>query len=124
MYAAGLNVVVNTLYVICGDPGWQPPSISPRAGHRGFAWLNSCKLEASGVSPRPSDFFFGNIPADLITVSTTTKPVPVFQTKMPAVIQVHFCDLCVSSIAPDRLPQSWSHDSLEEKLRIFGTQPN
>ena len=58
MYAAGLNVVVNTLYVICGDPGWQPPSISPRAGHRGFAWLNSCKLEASGVSPRPSDFFW------------------------------------------------------------------
>ena len=54
-----------------------------------------------------------------ITVSTTTKPVPVFQTKMPAVIQVHFCDLCVSSIAPDRLPQSWSHDSLEEKLRIL-----
>jgi hypothetical protein len=23
VYAAGLNVVVNTLYVICGDPEWQ-----------------------------------------------------------------------------------------------------
>lgn len=46
-------------YVVC-YMWWSRVAtwISPRAGHRGFAWLNSCKLEASGVSPRPSDFFW------------------------------------------------------------------
>jgi hypothetical protein len=60
-------------YVVC-YMWWSRVAtwISPRAGHRGFAWLNSCKLEASGVSPRPSDFFFGNIPTDLITLVRAT----------------------------------------------------